>query len=253
MTTGSHARPARPPRSPWWRVATIGAGLACGALFAVSALKSEGTDLRPGRYTDLSALVRTESKQYDALRDRVARLNDEVAALTGAVDDNDVTRLRKEARALEIPAGLDEVRGPGVTVVLSDAPEEVAESSEEDPNRLVVHQQDIQAVVNALWKGGATAVTIQGQRVVSTTGIKCIGNSVQLQGVPYSQPYTISGIGDPSALAASISTDDYLSLYRADSARPDVAVGWAETIETDLVAPAYDGLLDITYAQPVSS
>ena len=58
-------------------------------------------------------------------------------------------------------------------MVLTDAPPSVAESSQQDPNRLVVHQQDIQAVVNALWKGGATAVTIQGQRVVSTTGIKC--------------------------------------------------------------------------------
>ena len=64
-----------------------------------------------------------------------------------------------------------------MTVVLTDAPAEIAESSQQDPNRLVVHQQDIQAVVNAMWKAGATAVTIQGQRVVSTTGIKCIGNS----------------------------------------------------------------------------
>ena len=42
--------------------------LLCGGLFAVSALNSGGTDLRPGRYTDLPALVRTESRQYDALR-----------------------------------------------------------------------------------------------------------------------------------------------------------------------------------------
>ena len=176
----------------------------CGGLFAVSALNSGGTDLRPGRYTDLAALVRTESRQYDALRDRVARLTDEVAALTGSVDNDQVEQLRAQARALEGPAGLVEQTGPGVTVVLTDAPAEIAESSQQDPNRLVVHQQDIQAVVNAMWKGGATAVTIQGQRVVSTTGIKCIGNSVQLQGVPYSQPYTISAIGDPAALAAAI-------------------------------------------------
>ena len=57
-------------------------------------------------------------------------------------------------------------------------------------------------MVNAMWKGGAQAVTIQGQRVVSTTGIQCIGNSVQLQGVPYSQPYVISAVGDPAALHA---------------------------------------------------
>ena len=209
-----------PARRGWtaWRVVTPVAVLASGALFAVSALNSGGTDLRPGRYTDLAALVRTESRQYDALRDRVSRLNDEV---------DGADRLGRQRRGRgscapargpsRRPAGLVEQTGPGVTVVLTDAPAEVAESSQQDPNRLVVHQQDIQAVVNAMWTGGATAVTIQGQRVVSTTGIKCIGNSVQLQGVPYSQPYTISGIGDPTALAAAIAADDYLQLYRSDA------------------------------------
>ena len=263
MTEGADASPdpgrdlATPvsPRRGWtaWRVATPLAVLVSGSLFAVSALNSGGTDLRPGRYTDLAALVRTESRQYDALRDRVARLNDEVTALTAAVDNDEVEQLRAQARALEGPAGLVEQTGPGMTVVLTDAPAEVAESSQQDPNRLVVHQQDIQAVVNALWKGGATAVTIQGQRVVSTTGIKCIGNSVQLQGVPYSQPYTISGIGDPTALAAAIAADDYLQLYRSDAEQPDIAVGWQADVETAITAPAYDGLLDVSYAQPLES
>ncbi len=253
MSQHAHVSPAEPRRARRWRWVTPLAVLACGGLFAVSALNSGGTDLRPGRYTDLAALVRTESQQYDALRDRVAELTDEVAALTATVDDDKVASLRAQGRALEAPAGLSEVSGAGVTVVLADAPIEVAETSDQDPNRLVVHQQDIQAVVNALWKGGATAVTVQGQRVVTTTGIKCIGNSVQLQGVPYSQPYTISGIGDPAALAAAIGADGYLTLYRADSLQPDIAVGWSETVETDLVAPAYDGLLDINYAQPLTS
>jgi uncharacterized protein YlxW (UPF0749 family) len=225
----------------------------CGTLFAVSALNSGGADLRPGRYTDLTAFVRTESREYDALRERVAQLTDDVAELTGQVDDADVRRLRAEARGLEGPAGMVEVTGAGLTVVLSDAPAEVAESSQQDPNRLIVHQQDIQAVVNALWHGGATAVTVQGQRVVTTTGIKCIGNSVQIQGVPYPQPYRISGVGDPAALAAAIEADDYLRLYRSDSAEPDIAVGWEETVEDDLTAPAYAGLLDITYAEPLTT
>jgi len=112
-----------------------------------------------------------------------------------------------------------------------------------------VHQQDIQAVVNAMWKGGAVAVTIQGQRVVSTTGIRCIGNSVQLQGVPYSQPYRISAVGDVGALTAAIADDPYLQVYRADAADPDINVGWDEDVEDNLTAPAYNGLTDLQYAQ----
>ena len=81
------------------------------------------------------------------------------------------------------------------------------------PDELVVHQQDIQAVVNALWAGGAQAMTIQGQRVISTTGIKCVGNTVMLHGVPYSPPYRIAAIGNVAALQASLDNSDYVDAY----------------------------------------
>jgi uncharacterized protein YlxW (UPF0749 family) len=134
-----------------------------------------------------------------------------------------------------------------VTVTLRDAPP--GTDSPDDPNLLLVHQQDIQAVVNAMWKGGAQAVTIQGQRVVSTTGIRCIGNSVQLQGVPYSQPYVISAVGDQTSLMRAIDRDPYLQVYRADAADPQIDIGWSLTTEDRIVAPAYDGLLGLQYAR----
>jgi uncharacterized protein YlxW (UPF0749 family) len=225
--------------------------LLSGALFAVSAASSEGTDLRPGRYTDLAALVQTESEQYDALGKRVQELNAEVAALTDAVQGVNVKRFRRQVDELKDPAGLTPRAGPGITVTLSDAPESVINSTKQDLNLLIVHQQDIQAVVNAMWKGGATAVTVQGQRIVSTTGIKCEGNSVQLQGVPYPQPYVISAVGDQGALLTSIVTDDYLEIYREQAERADISVGWELETEDLLTAPGYDGLLDINYAKPL--
>lgn len=225
----------------------------CGGLFIVSAHNSHGTDLRPGRYTDLASLVQGESDQYDALKQRVAQLNDDVQVLTNSVNDSDVRRFQREIEKLKDPAGLVAHTGPGVTVTLADAPADVQNDSDVDPNRLVVHQQDIQAVVNAMWVGGATAVTINGQRIVSTTGIKCEGNAVQLQGVPYSQPYVISAVGDQGSILSAIERDDYLGYYRADAANPLIQVGWDVQTEDSLTAPAYDGLLDLNYAKPLTS
>ena len=227
--------------------------LLCGGLFVVSAQNSHGTDLRPGRYTDLASLVGNESRSYDALTERVKHLNADIKVLTDAVGDRKVNRYQRRIERLSDPAGLVPRSGPGVTVTLADAPSSVVESSSLNVNYLVVHQQDIQAVVNAMWKAGASAVTIQGQRVVSTTGIKCEGPVVQLQGVPYGQPYRISAVGDPEALTAAIAEDDYLQLYRSDAAEPDIAVGWQADVQTTVIAPAYDGLLDITYAQPLET
>jgi uncharacterized protein YlxW (UPF0749 family) len=247
--------PPRPHRSLAWRLATPVVGLLSGALFVVSAHSSEGTDLRPGRFTDLASLVRSDAQQVDGLTGRVTSLKAQVGALSGSVDNRQVRKLTREAAVVKSPAGLEAVSGPGLTITLSDAPEGTDQDTPDtvdNPNLLLVHQQDIQAVVNALWQGGATAVTIQGQRVVSTTGIRCIGNSVQLQGVPYSQPYVIAGVGDPTAIQSAIARDSYLQTYREDADDPNVNVGWELTVE-HLDLPGYDGLLGLTYAKELSS
>ena len=237
-----------------WRVGTPVMVLLCGGLFAVSAANSQGTDLRPGRYADLASLVQTESDDYESLKARADELDAEVKGLTEGVVDEGVRRRQRLIDKLRAPAGLEPSAGVGVTVVLSDAPRDVVEEAitnpEIDLNRLVVHQQDIQAVVNAMWLGGARAVTIQGQRVVTTTGIKCRGNAVQLDGQPYPQPYVIQAVGDPTALFEAMDSDYDIGKFRDDAARPDIAVGWDAESEDLVEAPAYDGLLDINYAKP---
>ncbi len=222
----------------------------CGGLFAVSASNSGGTDLRPGRYTDLASVVRQESADVEALNRRVAELTAEVGALTEGLGDRQVGRITDEIEVLRDPAGLVPRSGPGVVVTLSDAPAEVIATSERDVNLLVVHQQDIQAVVNAMWSAGAEAVTIAGQRIVSTTGIKCEGNAVMLQGVPYGQPYVIEAVGDPDAIQESLAGNRTVRTYRAQAETPDIAIGWSLQVVDEIEAPAYEGLLDMRYAQP---
>jgi uncharacterized protein YlxW (UPF0749 family) len=240
--------PARPRRSPLWRVGTPLVGVLSGALFVVSAHSSEGTDLRPGRFTDLASMVQYDASRADALKQRVSDLQQQVTDLSSSVGNKQVQQVNRRADGMKGAAGLEAVSGPGVTVTLSDAPHTSANAHQENPLLLIVHQQDIQAVVNAMWKAGARAVTIQGQRVVSTTGIRCIGNAVQLQGVPYSQPYVISAVGDPTTISDAIARDSYLQVYREDAVDPAVGVGWQEQTEEHLVAPAYDGLLGLSYA-----
>ena len=231
-----------------WRIGTSLVLLIGAGLLIISENSSGGTDLRPGRYNDLASLVAGESRRVQAQQERVAELSAEVAALTETVEGKRVTRIQRRAQAVSDEAGLEPVTGPAVTVTLSDAPVDDINATTVDLNRFVVHQQDIQAVVNALWSGGARAVTVQGQRVISTTGIKCEGNSVTLQGVPFPQPYVISGIGEQEDLLLALELDSYLALYRADAADPEIGIGWDLSTQTATTAPPYDGLLDLSYA-----
>ncbi len=177
-------------RSLVWRLLAPLVFVAAGALFVTSMVTSQGTDLRAGRYDDLDGLANAEAKRPG----RPARPDGRADRRRGPAHPGDRPAAATpppaaKVEALEGPAGLRPVRGPGVTIPLDDAPDGVLSAAGNDVSDLIVHQQDIQAVANALWAGGAEAMTIAGERVVATTGIKCVGNTVVLHGVPYSPPY----------------------------------------------------------------
>ncbi len=258
--TGAHtagpteATPRRPRRTLAWRIGTPIVGILSGVLFVASAADSRGTDLRPGRYTDLAGLVAAEAADYEEIRQDLEDLEGEVDVLAEDVRTLEVTRARRQIEELLDPAGLEPRSGPGVTITLSDSPDDILDEAvahDIKVAQLVVHQQDVQAVVNALWAGGSSAVTIAGQRVISTTGIKCEGPVVQLQGVPYPQPYLIQAVGDPIALMAALDADPLVTGYRSDAANPYIQIGWDLHAEDNIEAPAYDGLLDLRYAEPL--
>jgi uncharacterized protein YlxW (UPF0749 family) len=251
--THESTRHRRPLRN--WHAAATLAFVVAGALFATTALSSNGLDLRAASITDLDGVVRAEKERSDDLQARLASLNQEVEELSHQVDDATVQRLHDEVDELRDPAGFVPVSGAGLTVVLDDAPEsEIDKARDEDGvslDALVVHQQDIQAVVNALWAGGAEAMTIQGQRVISTTGIKCVGNTVMLHGVPYSPPYRIAAIGDPVQLRDSLDASDYIDAYLTVVVAH--GLGYDVVPSSHLEFPAYEGSTALKYAKADTS
>ncbi len=230
--------------------------LLAGALFVTSAVSSGGTDIRPDRYQDLPDLIDSQAAELEQLRAEAAEIGADIDALSdvgsgkGAV--RKAQRRVQEARAA---AGLEPVVGSAVTITLTDAPEEVRESVGEDAdvtiNDLIVHQQDIQAVVNTLWAGGATAMTIQGQRVVSTTGIKCVGNTVILHDVPYAPPYVITAVGPTDNMTSAVAGSNYIAAYL--EVVDAYQLGWELEVEPSVELPGYEGPTELRYARPVTT
>jgi uncharacterized protein YlxW (UPF0749 family) len=222
-----------------------------GVLFVTTSLDSRGLDLRGSSVTDLDSVVRQQRARADDLQRQVATLNRQVDALGKQVDDRQVADVQRKVEALEGPAGLRPVHGPAVTVTLSDAPQSEVDRAVKDgtpADQLVVHQQDIQAVVNALWNGGAEAMTLQKQRVVSTTGIKCVGNTVVLHGVPYAPPYVITAVGDVDAMQEALDKSSYIAGYLTYVRK--YKLGYELTTAGDVELPGYDGGGTLRYATP---
>ena len=240
-------------RSLGWRLLAPAMFVLAGTLFVTSMVSSQGTDLRAGQYDDLDGLANKQANALEGLRARSTELTAEVDRLTEDLGSVGGQADQRRAKQLEGPAGLSPVSGPGVTITLDDAPKQALDAAGDDlsvVSDLLVHQQDIQAVVNALWAGGAEAMTIQGQRVVSTTGIKCVGNVVILHGVPYSPPYRISAIGPTDEMLASVTTSPYIGLYL--QVVEESGLGWDVATEPSMDFPGYTGTTDLEYARPAA-
>jgi uncharacterized protein YlxW (UPF0749 family) len=251
MPSRPSPRPHRKNRgtgSVVWRLLAPAVFVVAGALFITSMVSSQGTDLRAGRYDDLQGLANADAKDLEGLRSRVSDLNTEVDRLTKNLGSSAVGAERSRAQKMEGPVGLLPVHGPAVSITLDDAPDDVLADAGDDVSDLLVHQQDIQAVANALWAGGAEAMTIQGQRVVATTGIKCVGNTVILHGVPYSPPYRLSAIGPRQSMLGAVAASPYIKLYLD---LVDEGLGWDVEQHRSLEMPGYDGSTELDYARPV--
>jgi uncharacterized protein YlxW (UPF0749 family) len=236
---GTHAgRVDRP--SPWpWLVPV--AALVAGSLFASSVRASQGENLRTDQ-AQLPDLIRAQNRTNEQRAGTLDDLQAKVDAQTAALAPGNLATQKLERRANELAAaaGRTPVKGTAVQVRLDDAKLAGSEvPAGADPDDYVIHQQDVQGVVNALWAGGAEAMMLQDQRVISTSAVRCVGNTLVLQGRVYSPPYVITAIGDPAALQSSLATDPDVANLRQWSVA--VGLGYDVSVPGEMTFPAYSG------------
>ena len=142
------------------------------------------------------------------------------------------------------------MHGPGLVVTLADAQRDANGRFPRDasPDDLVVHQQDIQAVLNALWSAGAEAIQMQDQRIIATSAPRCVGNTLLLNGRTYSPPYTVTAIGDATAMQAALAAAPLVSLYKQYVVR--FGLGYTEQVSPGRPRRRDTEPLRMHYAEP---
>jgi uncharacterized protein YlxW (UPF0749 family) len=216
-----------------------------GVLFTVSAQLDDGEEDRHSE--DLASVVADESDRVAQMNEQVTALDDEIDELSDAVAQDVPTR-GADLRAREgVASGAWPVGGPGLTVALEDAPSSSLEIEGVRADDLVVHQQDLQHVINALWAGGAEAMTLQGQRVTSTSAFRCSGNILLLHGQVYSPPYVVEAIGDPDRLQAALDSSPGVAVYQQYV--DWIGLGYDVARQDALEMPAYSGGQELEHAE----
>jgi uncharacterized protein YlxW (UPF0749 family) len=235
------------------RILTVAVFALAGLIFFTSFNTAKGTNIRTdASLLKLSDLIQNRSQKNGRLNDANGVLRDEVDALRKE-DDTSTGADDKKLTALERTAGAQQLKGKAVTVTLNDAPPNATAKlpgyPEPQPDYLVIHQQDLQAVVNALWQGGAKGIKVMDQRLISTSAVRCVGNTLILQGRVYSPPYKITAVGDPGKLQAALTASKAIQNYMV---YVDVyGLGWKVTDDGTVTLPGYSGTVDLHYAKPV--
>jgi uncharacterized protein YlxW (UPF0749 family) len=236
----------RPSTRQAWRVLVPVVCLVAGFGFAASAHDSRGTDLRQPGTANLRDLVRSAEARVRAEDATYAALLRQVTAATRAAGrtDSAVAALQARSAPLREPGGLTALHGPGLIVILDDAQTSAATAGV-DPNELVVHQSDLQAVVNALWAGGAEAMTIAGQRVIATSAVRCVGNTLLLNGEVFSPPFRVAAIGPARTMNSALGQSPGVKLF--EQAAGYYGLGYT-VVPSDVSVSAYAGSIGLQYA-----
>ncbi|MBY8875559.1 DUF881 domain-containing protein [Micromonospora sp. PLK6-60] len=228
-------------RRPGWSVGVPLIAAAAGLLFTTTATTAGGTALREDRRPELNQLIEERRTQVEGNERRAARLRAEVESETAVLADTDapIRAQQDRAKGSEQAAGLTALAGPGITIELNDAPPPGAQPLPKGVSYddLVIHQGDVQAVVNALWAGGAEAMSIMNVRVLSTSAVRCVGNTLLLHGRVYSPPFKIVAIGDPAALQRSLASSKGVRWFM--DAVDAYHLGYKEDVST-VTVPAFE-------------
>ena len=243
-------RPLLRTRPSPWSVLVPVVALAAGLLFATSGRAAQGTDLRGGEISQLNGLIAERNRDAARLEDQLTELQQQADALTeqAAGRNAAVAASQRAGEVGALSAAVVALAGPGVEIVLDDAPRTTDGGLPADarPDDLVIHQSDVQAVVNAVWAAGADGVSIMGRRLIATSAVICVGNTLLLQGRTYSPPFVIEAIVDADAVRAELAASPQVGVLQ--EAVAEFGLTFAVEPRPEVALPAYDGPLDMEHA-----
>lgn len=161
----------------------------------------------------LSVQYKVTVQQRTIRMDRVEDLSERLKAMETENKHllQEINELRKKGadrardhglERLQLLAGTTAVEGAGIEVLLDDS--KIPKKANENPNLYIIHDEDLLRVLNELRAAGAEAISLNGQRIVAMSEVRCAGPTVSVNNVRSAPPYVIKAIGAPKTLTSAL-------------------------------------------------
>jgi uncharacterized protein YlxW (UPF0749 family) len=199
--------------------------------------------------TDLIKMVNALERQRNQLETDLAEKKKKLEEFEQAAgkDQGLMKAMQDQLEVARTEAGLIPLKGPGIVIELADSPK--SPTPKDDPYYFIVHDADLDTLVNELWASGAEAVSINEQRIVTTTSIRCVGPTVLINAVRLASPYKVKVVGPSKDLEGALRTPGGFMDYMTPAVQHGVSVRIVRHEELDI--PEYKGSLIFRYAKPV--
>lgn len=193
---------------------------------------------------NLRAEIIEDEARLEEIKNKITLL-EEASANEDTIMKNLRAELYKERRA----AGLTALKGKGIKISLDDNKEGHQDNPDIHPNNYIVHYESLLAFSEELKRAGAEAVSINDQRLITSSDIRCVGNVVLVNTIRIAPPFEISAIGHPTLLEKYIlNSSEYLFLTSSNF--PVSYKLYNE--DEDLIIPAYKNEIIFTYSESIS-
>jgi uncharacterized protein YlxW (UPF0749 family) len=237
---------------PSWQV-TLGVALLVLGFLIAAQLASEGPRVR---YTtqERTPLVETANElqaQQDDLKARILGLRSQIQDVEGEGEGaaDLVRQLNVELEQARISAGLIALTGTGIVIQLEDSKAPVPpDGSESD---YLVGSRDIRVVVRELWRAGAEAIAVNGERITPTSAIIDVGTSLLINSAYLTPPYQVTAIGPTDIYDRVGASSGFVDFVRERGEGYGIQVSLAEPESVDM--PAYVGTVTLRYSRPIAS
>ena len=157
-----------------------------------------------GRYNTALAELQRREDQLSIIRDTALANSD--------VDDYRQLQFEENNALL----GLTDITGNGVIIVIDDN-RDIDTTEFSNVSGLLIHEDDILNIINELFNAGADAISVEGQRIISSTSIMCDGNIIRVNGQQIGVPIQIRAIGFTERLYYALNRPGgYLDIMRND-------------------------------------
>jgi len=223
--------------------------LSFGIAVQIKTINGTGTTISTNtRENELRDAVLKAKEKYDNLYEDLEKMETklEIERTNSTQNNAELAELENTIKDGNKILGLSEVKGNGVVITVDDSQNISLSSLYVDPNWLIVHDIDIINIVNELKNVGAEAISINEQRIVSTSAIECDGNVIKVNGQKIGAPFVIKAIGLPELLMSINRFAGYLDYLKEERF---LNVDVEKFDKEEITIPKYTGVMKFEYAE----